>query len=276
MNISDMLESQAAAIGQAPAIILQDRKLTFEELNARVWQLAGQLHRCGVGRGDVVAHTFDDELTLFCCMMASARIGATVFSLPLNTPPVKRQQLLERVGARHLATDLAGLQYSGISTIPVGSNGERLHAAVPERGSKDEDPTAPWIIVSGSGSTGRAKLLPITHRQQWARMETGQDLFPYAASDVFASLIPLDFYTTKMRYLEALTKGTPFVLHGKNLRGVADLIDRFKVTAMYGTVMHAEQLLEALPAGCHSGDGVAHRPDADRLDRLGQPARTHP
>jgi acyl-coenzyme A synthetase/AMP-(fatty) acid ligase/D-alanine-D-alanine ligase-like ATP-grasp enzyme len=182
-------------------------------------------------------------------MMASARIGATVFSLPLNTPPVKRQQLLDRVGARHLATDLAGLQYSGISTIPVGSNGERLHAAVPERGSKDEDPTAPWIIVSGSGSTGRAKLLPITHRQQWARMETGQDLFPYAASDVFASLIPLDFYTTKMRYLEALTKGTPFVLYDRNLRGAAHLIDRFKVTAMYGTVMHAEQLLEALPAG---------------------------
>ncbi len=48
-----MLESQAAALGQAPAIILQDRKLTFEELNVRVWQLAGQLHRCGVGRGDV-------------------------------------------------------------------------------------------------------------------------------------------------------------------------------------------------------------------------------
>ena len=134
MNISDMLESQAVALGQAPAIILQDRKLTFEELNARVWQLAGQLHRRGVGRGDVLAHTFDDELTLFCCMLASARIGATVFSLPLNTPPVKRRQLLEQVRARHLATDMAGLQYSGILTIPLGPEGERSHVTVPEPG----------------------------------------------------------------------------------------------------------------------------------------------
>lgn len=248
MNISDMLERQAAALGPASAIILQDRKLTFEELNARVWQLAGQLRRCGVGRGDVLAHTFDSELDLFCCMMASARIGATVFSLPLNTPLLKRQQLLQQVRARHLATDMAGLQYSGISRILIGSEGERVHATVPEPGLKDEDPTAPWIIVSGSGSTGRAKLLPITHRQQWGRMKTGQDLFPYSASDVFASLIPLDFYTTKMRFLEALTKGTPFVLYDKNRRGVTDLVDRFKVTALYGTVMHAEQLLQSLPA----------------------------
>ncbi|MDF2463530.1 MAG: AMP-dependent synthetase and ligase [Ramlibacter sp.] len=248
MNISDMLESQAAALGPASAIILQNRKLTFEELNARVWQLAGQLRRCGVGRGDVLAHTFDSELDLFCCMMASARIGATVFSLPLNTPLLKRQQLLQQVRARHLATDMGGLQYSGISRILIGSEGERLNPTVPEPGLKDEDPPAPWIIVSGSGSTGRAKLLPITHRQQWARMKAGQGLFPYAARDVFASLIPLDFYTTKMRFLEALTKGTPFVLHDKNCRGVADLVDRFKVTALYGTVMHAEQLLQSLPA----------------------------
>jgi acyl-coenzyme A synthetase/AMP-(fatty) acid ligase/D-alanine-D-alanine ligase-like ATP-grasp enzyme len=181
-------------------------------------------------------------------MLATARIGATVFSLPLNTPAVKRLQLLQQVRVRYLATDMAGLQYSGIPTVPLSVEGERLHATAPDPGLKDEDPTVPWIIVSGSGSTGRAKLLPITHHQQWARMQTGQGLFPYAASDVFASLIPLDFYTTKMRYLEALTKGTPFVLHDRNRRGVADLIDRFKVTALYGTVMHAEQLLQSLPA----------------------------
>ena len=96
------------------------------------------------------------------------------------------------------------------------------------------------------------------------------------ASDVLASLIPLDFYTTKMRYLEALTKGTPFVLYDSHRHGVADLIDRFKVTAIYGTVMHAENLLQSLPASTQARHGVTHRPDADWLDRLGQPAPAHP
>lgn len=243
-----MLESQAAARGPAPAILLQDRELTFPELNARVGQLAGELHGAGVRRGDVVAHTFDDELRLFCCMLATARIGATVFSLPLNTPPVKRQQLLEQVRARHLATDIAGLQYGGLVTIPVGFEAQRLRPAVGAAGQQDEDPAAPWIIVSGSGSTGRAKLLPITHRQQWARMLAGQEVFPYGASDVFASLIPLDFYTTKMRYLEALLKGTPFVLYDRSRQGLGELVGKSGVTAVYGTVMHAERLLQSLPA----------------------------
>ncbi len=248
MNISDMLESQAAALGDAPAVILQDQALSFRELDGKVWRLAGQLRRAGVGRGDVLAHTFDDELALFCCMLASARIGATVFSLPLSTPPLKRRQLLDQVRARYLATDMAGLQYSGLVTIPVKPEPAGLQVMVTEHGLKDENPAAPWIIVSGSGSTGRAKLLPITHRQQWARMKAGQSLFPYAATDILASLIPLDFYTTKMRYLEALTKGTPLVLYDRSRHGVGDLIDRFKVTAIYGTVMHAEKLLESLPA----------------------------
>lgn len=247
MNISDMLESQAVALGEAPAIILQDQALTFRQLDVSVWQLAGELHRRGARRGDVLAHTFDSELVLFCSMLATARIGATVFSLPRNTPPLKRQQLLQQVRARYLATDMPGLQYSGISTIPLGM--EDLPFGAPEPALQDDDPQAPWIIVSGSGSTGRAKLLPITHRQQWARMETGQDVFPYAASDVFASLIPLDFYTTKMRFLEALTKGTPFVLYDRNRNSALDLAGKFKVTAIYGTVMHAEQMLQQQPAG---------------------------
>lgn len=250
MNISDMLESQAAALGEAPAIILQDQTLTFKQLDARVWHFAGELHRRGVRRGDVLAHTFDSELALFCSMLATARIGATVFSVPPNTPGVKRAQLLQQVRARHLATDRAGLQYTGMSTIPLAL--EPLHFNAPEPALKDEGPIAPWIIVSGSGSTGRAKLLPITHRQQWARMRCGQTLFPYAASDVFASLIPLDFYTTKMRYLEALAKGTPIALYDRRRQGAADLIDKYKVTALYGTVMHAEQLLQSLPAGSHT------------------------
>jgi acyl-CoA synthetase (AMP-forming)/AMP-acid ligase II/D-alanine-D-alanine ligase-like ATP-grasp enzyme len=248
MNISDMLESQAAALGAAPAVILQDRTLTFRELDGRVWQLAAQLRRSGLGRGDVLAHSFADELALLCCMLASARIGATVFSLPLNTPPLQRQHLLQQVRARHLATDMAGRQYSGMVTIPINPEPEGLHAMAADPSLKDEAPSAPWIIVSGSGSTGRAKLLPITHRQQWARMKAGQNLFPYESTDVLASLIPLDFYTTKMRYLEALTKGTPFVLYDRKRHAAADLIDRFKVTALYGTVAHAEQLLQSLPA----------------------------
>lgn len=54
-------------------------------------------------------------------------------------------------------------------------------------------------------------------------MNISDSLIPYAASDVLASLIPLDFYTTKMRYLEALTKGTPFVLYHRHRQGVTEL-----------------------------------------------------
>ena len=248
MNITDMLESQAVARGDAPLIVLHDCKLSFRALDIRVWQLSAQLQQSGVERGDVVAHTFADELDLFCCMLATARIGATVFSLPQATLPWKREQLLADTRTRHLATDVAGLHYGGIPTVLVGS--AAAHCSGLQRARKDDDPSAPWVIVIGSGTTGASKLIAISHRQQWVRMMAGKNWFPNAQSEVFCSLVPLDFFTTKMRYLEALTQGTPIAVFDRARHGFTQLIDRFKATTIYGTVMHAENLIRST-----SGDG---------------------
>jgi len=90
MNLANELSKQAQLRPDATAIHLPRGTLSFRQLEELTWRAATFLHQNGVKAGDVVALTFASELTLLVTMLATARIGATVFSLPRNSPPFLR------------------------------------------------------------------------------------------------------------------------------------------------------------------------------------------
>lgn len=218
-------------------------------MDLRVWRISSLLHRAGVRPGDVVAHAFARESTQLTALLATARIGATVFSIPLNTPAARRGEMLGKVGATFLATDLAGLEYPHLQPIRITPEaGGPIEQPIAHE-IKDARPDAPWIIVSGSGSTGKSKLMAITHRQQRARMAVALELLPYSERDVLASLAHMDFHVAKLRYLEAFAKGAAIALADHGPLNLIDPGRQDKVTAIYGTVFHVEQLLKAIAPG---------------------------
>ncbi|MCK9564103.1 MAG: long-chain fatty acid--CoA ligase, partial [Bacteroidales bacterium] len=249
MNICDLLERQAERLEDTPCIHHAAGTWSYRELCLRVRVVAAALRRAGVCPGEVVAQAFADELTLLVALLATARMGATAFSLPLNTPSPRRDELLREVGAVWLASDSGDLELPGLAsiliTLPAGD------MAWPDAGQDDVlevNPQAPWIIASGSGSTGRPKLLPVSHRQQLARMTAGVGWLPYTDRDVFASLIHLDYYASKQRFLEAFAKGASIALMDRRRLNFTDADRVGRVTVLYGTVFHMEQLLASLPA----------------------------
>jgi len=247
MNICDLLERQAGQLGESPCVHHAGGTWSYRDLYLHVRRAAIALRQEGVRAGDVVAHAFADELTQLVTLLATARIGATAFSLPLNTPPVRRDELLHQVSAVWLATDLGELRLPGLTSITIDlATDEIFDAGQDDVG--ETSPQAPWLIATGSGSTGRPKLLPVSHRQQLARMTAGRDWLPYARQDVFASLIHLDYYASKQRFLEAFAKGASIALMDRRQLNLGNPQRPGRVTVLYGTVFHLEQLLASLPA----------------------------
>lgn len=258
VNISDVLEQQADRPGAPPCIHLEQsghleqsahleqQRWSYRELNLQVWRIADLLHRRGVCPGDVVAHSFAGELPLLVCLLATARIGATVFCVPLNTPAPRRQQVLDEVGARWLATDIPALSYGLLPSIAVDLGEGDVSGFPLARDIRVENPLAPWIIVAGSGSTGQPKFMPVTHRQQRARMDAGLRWLPYGENDVLASLVELDFYGAAQRYLEAFTKGAGIALVNHTRLSLKTIGKGSPVTVIYGTAYHLEKLLKLL------------------------------
>ena len=81
--IGTVLRAQAEALADAPFLRMDDRVLSFGQVNAVVNSYAGGLAELGVGRGDRVSLFMENSLELALLALAANKLGATW--VPTNT-----------------------------------------------------------------------------------------------------------------------------------------------------------------------------------------------
>src|SRR5678809_731664 len=96
MNIGSLLPRHAQYRPHHTALVLEDRRLTFLELNQRVNRLANALRSLGVGKNDKVATILPNGIELLESYWAIVKIGAVI--VPLS-------QLLRGKGLVNLLRD---------------------------------------------------------------------------------------------------------------------------------------------------------------------------
>lgn len=253
MNLADELSRQANVTPDAVAVHFPGGAWTFARFDLTVWQVATLLKRNDINRGDVVALSFKSELNLLATLLAVARIGAIAFSLPRHAPKHFRMEMAARAQVSAFATDT--------ETGDADQPRLLIDTHVLEGFQVDPDVReivnhAPWLIISGSGSTGHPKLFAVTHEQFLARTRLAAAMLGLSASDRLASLSHSDFTSPKERYLAALFAGAAVVLFDRSRNDVPALIRDQGVTVLDATVFHVEQMLVRLPAKArrHLGD----------------------
>jgi len=255
MNLADELTRQTELRPEAPAVFLADGKRSFRELEALVWKAARELHRLGVRPGAVLALTFASEFALYIAILASARIGATVFSLPRGWPALLRTESAAQVRACLLVTDFEDVPPAGLDVVRIDFDALE-HATTPiDRGVRAESPLAPLLILTGSGSTGRAKVFASTHRQFHQRALLAGAAIDLSDRDRLACASHLDYTTPKERYLSALCAGAAIVLVDWARFDLNESCRTTGVTVLNTTVFHLERVLAALPPDCRHALG---------------------
>lgn len=246
-NLADGLSRQARARPDATAIHLPAGALSFLELETLAWRGATLLSRSGVRPGDVLALACADELALIIALIAGARIGATLVSISLGAPRLVQEETAQAAGARFFVADRATLGEQWQPMIFFDLMALAQARAPIDFGVRDASPLAPWLIISGSGSTGKAKMIPIGHAQFAGRMSIYNTALSISPSDRVASLFPLAYATPKQRCLEALFGGAGLVLFARGANDPIRQIQQAQVSVLYSTVPHAEKLLKCLP-----------------------------
>lgn len=247
MNLADELDRQARATPETVALHSPTEKLDFRELDARVWRAAAFLQRHAIGPGDTVALGCTSETVLLVMLLSLARIGATAFSPPRGAPAVVCAEMARRAHARIFISDTATTDDAGLPRLCI-EDGTFAGIAI-DSGIRDPAPTAPWLVIAGSGSTGHPKLFAASHAQFFARTRLAAAMLGLAVADRFATLSHLDFTSPKERCLAALFAGATVVLFDRRRTGATELCRDHGVTVLDATVVHVEQLLDALPAG---------------------------
>ncbi|MBL8152192.1 MAG: amino acid adenylation domain-containing protein, partial [Blastocatellia bacterium] len=158
-----LIEEQAKLAPDKIAVVFEDQKLTYRELNEKAEDIAFLLEGLGVRNNLLVGVYAERSPEIVTAILAILKAGGGY--VPLNTayPKDRLSFILEDSGVKIVLTQkklLADLPESQIQYICLDSNiSKRTRDTVIKRGSED----IAYVIYT-SGSTGQPKGVMVTHR----------------------------------------------------------------------------------------------------------------
>jgi cyanophycin synthetase len=247
MNIADELTRQAEAMPDAVAVIMPTGTLSFRQLETLTWRAATFMHQRGISKGEVIAMSFSSELTLLIAFLAAVRLGNAVLTIPGGLPTTLRKEILEAAASRTLLSDRPVNWAEQRRTIIMTLDHLLRETGEIDLNVRDPEPKAYCVIHVGSGSTGKQKLIPYTHRQFMEIATRTSRQYSLSVNDRLATLVHPSFVATKRRYLSMISSGAAIVLFNRSRVDPVSLVKQYKVTVLIGAVVHFENLLSVLP-----------------------------
>lgn len=247
MNISEYRNLTFDLIGHAErtpgnaALILADRIVSYADLNERVWAASRYLHGAGVRAGDIVALTCADQFRFALALLGLVRLGATPFPLLPSVTPAQRQDMFAASGVAFAIADMAEGFETAVTRVPfeednLDATGTRTDILCPA-------PEGPCLLVAGSGTTGKPRLIPITHPVMGARAALGRHVYSLQPQVRLMCASPLGFATAIALLFGAVSAGSTLCLYNQQ-GGLLDAILAMRPEALYISVLHAERILQ--------------------------------
>ncbi|GJD51428.1 Long-chain-fatty-acid--CoA ligase [Methylobacterium crusticola] len=202
MNLSDLIDRNAAFDPGKPALRFEGLALSYAEFSARIAAAAGALARLGVGRGDRVAVLALNDPELLVLLYACARRGAMLLPLNWRLAVAEQAYILADAGARALLVQeafgavlpevrarLPGTAVLGLDHAPeAGAAWADLRDGAGAGG--DGLLRDPVLLVYTSGTTGRPKGAVLTQEALVWNGLMSQHMHGLTAADHVLAVLP--------------------------------------------------------------------------------------
>jgi 2-furoate---CoA ligase len=227
VNLAASLESAAARDPEREAVVAGDARLTYAELLHETARLAGGLAQHGLRRGDRLAAVLTNRHESVRLYWAAQWLGAVYVPLSWRAAREDVDYCIGDADARLVATE------DGDGVTVSGASFGELHSE-PVAGAFDVDERAPSLMLYTSGTTGRPKGVPRSHRADRAGgvSQALQHGLPFG--DRTLGVMPM-YHTMGMHSLLAMSViGGCFVCQPRwNAEEALQLIERERLTSLY-------------------------------------------
>jgi amino acid adenylation domain-containing protein/FkbH-like protein len=253
--IHELFEAQARRIPGVPAVVYQDRSLSFGALNAMSNQLARHLREAGIGSGELVGICMERGIDVMIAILATLKAGAAYVPLDPDYPAARLKHILEDAAPRAILTHLylqTRLPDTSIPSIAVDAQWQRIE----QEADGDIDPRSIGVTSRNlaytlytSGSTGRPKGVMIEHRNVLSLWQGLEAIYQQCgACERVAVNASLSFDASVKQYMQLLS-GRTVVMVPQACRWDPSLllsfIDRQRIDAIDCTPMQLKAWLSA-------------------------------
>jgi len=251
MSIGDLPTRTASRLPDAEAILFQDKRVTFKELNDNCCRFANAFAKLGVGKGDRVAFMTHNCLQYVYSWLGLAKLGAVVvpMNFMLKGPEIKyivnhaEPKLLFvedslTAGALEVAGDLPSVEKFGY--IPLtGADGpegwmnldsffEGDDVSEPRVSIDDSDMAT---LMYTSGTEALPKGVMTEHRNFFIALLMASIDLNFAGGDTALLSIPLYHVAGKLLLLQSILTGAKLILeYAPNPVEILELTVKEKVT----------------------------------------------
>jgi fatty-acyl-CoA synthase len=206
MDLSDLIERNAAFSPDKPAIRFHGRTLNYADLAARIAQAARALKsRLGVGRGDRVAILAANHPDYVVLLYACARLGAMLVPLNWRLAVPEQVFILSDASVKALVVEeafapvipplmqaLPDVQVFGLdSASGAASFGDLLASGNGDGRNPHIDISCPLLVVYTSGTTGRPKGAVLRQEALIWNAAMSQHAHGLTAADHVLTVLPL-------------------------------------------------------------------------------------
>ncbi len=266
-TVSDMLVGAAQYEPDRVAVIFEDQRLTYRQLNQDINKLANGLTKLGIKRGDFVMTQIPNSLRFVIIHYAIIRAGATVIPLNVMYRPHEIKYIGEDSGACAIIAD-ADLWKDNASVkeeLPalrhiIVSNGPADQGTVALDAVFTDIETAPAVasdlddiasVIYTSGTTGRPKGATQTHRAILSNVMGCCTRNKFTRDDRLVCGLPMyNNFAINVVMMSAFFTGATLVIVDRfKARKVLDAIKMYRGTYFAGTPTMFSYFLQGFKEG---------------------------
>src|SRR3981081_3807884 len=254
MTLPELFAAQVARTPDADAVVFEDERLSYGELDARSSRLAHHLRALGVGPEVVVGLCIERSLAMLVGLVGILKAGGAYLPLDPDYPPERLAFMLADAGAPVLLPRAALRAH--VSTPDQRSDGARsdnphivcLDADWPAIARQPTTapvtslaPQHPAYVIYTSGSTGTPKGVAVTHQNVTNLASAQMADFPMRPGDRVLGIASIGFDASiEQKFLP--------LLHGACVVLMANL-DRQEPSAFWDSISrHGANYLDTTPS----------------------------
>ncbi|MBG1260392.1 condensation domain-containing protein, partial [Nostoc commune] len=251
--IHHQFEAQVARTPDNIAVIFQEEKLTYRELNQRANQLADYLQNLGVQPETLVGIYLERSLLMVIGILAILKAGAAYVPLDPDYPTQRLGYILSETEVSVILTQaslLENLPCHSSKAVCLDRDWQEISQESDHNISTFVNPENAIYVIYTSGSTGQPKGVINTHRGVSNRLFWMQQQYGLQTSERVLQKTPFSFDVSVWEFFWTLLNGACLVMAKpgghRDPMYLVELIDREQITTLHFVPAMLGVFLEAL------------------------------
>lgn len=251
-SLHELIEAQVERTPEATAVVHEEERLSYREMNARANQLAHHLRRLGVRADVLVGICMERSVKMMVALLGILKAGGAYVPLDPAYPEERLALMIKDSGLDVLITKdplYTKLSRQVEKVVHIDKDWQAVSQESQENLPAQAGPENLAYVIYTSGSTGVPKGVQICHRSLVNLMTSMRTRPGLTEKDSLLAVTTISFDIAALELYLPLIVGASCVLASRedssDGRRLASMLDNYQITVMQATPSTWKLLLES-------------------------------